>query len=136
MRTTQCAAPSKLKASKSGRGWHSLGWLDGASDGLLGSNGSHKDHMTAFHYVPLAQLSEKIRSREISPRELVNHHVERIARLQPVFNAFVHIDRTGALERAQAAEDAVLCGQPLGPLHGVPITVKSCIEVAGWPCAA
>src|SRR5207237_7230874 len=41
-----------------------------------------------------------------------------------------------AREQARAAEAAVSQNQPLGPLHGVPLTIKSCIDVAGWPCPA
>ena len=48
----------------------------------------------------------------------------------------MHIDETGAREQAQIAEAAVMRGEPLGPLHGVPLTVKSCIDVVGWPSAA
>jgi len=45
------------------------------------------------------------------------------------------MDVAGACEQAQASETAVMRGEPSGPLRGVPLTVKSCIDVAGWPCA-
>src|SRR5712675_1151735 len=92
--------------------------------------------MAALHYLSLVKLAEKIRTRAISPREVVDQHLERIAELQPRLNAFVHMDVAGACEQAQAAETAVMRGEPSGPLRGVPLTVKSCIDVAGWPCAA
>ena len=92
--------------------------------------------MAALHYLSLVKLAEKIRTRAISPRELVDQHLKRIAELQPRLNMFVHIDETGAREQARAAETAVLRNEPLGPLHGLPLSVKSCIDVAGWPCAA
>jgi amidase len=92
--------------------------------------------MDSLHYLPLVELAKKVKTRKISPTHLVDSHFERIAELQPRLNAFVHIDETGAREQARAAEDAVMRGDPLGPLHGVPLTVKSCIDVAGWPCAA
>src|SRR5882724_11280191 len=94
------------------------------------------EKMTALHYLSLLKLAEKIRTRAISPCEVVDQHLKRIAELQPGLNAFVHIDETGAREQARAAEIAVMRGEPLGSLHGIPITIKSCIDVAGWPCPA
>jgi Asp-tRNA(Asn)/Glu-tRNA(Gln) amidotransferase A subunit family amidase len=92
--------------------------------------------MTATRYLSLTELSNKIRNKEISPRELAELHLARSAELQPKFNAFVHIDAEGARRRAEIAEGAIVRGEPLGPLHGIPLTVKSCLDVAGWPCAA
>jgi Asp-tRNA(Asn)/Glu-tRNA(Gln) amidotransferase A subunit family amidase len=94
------------------------------------------EKMAALHYLSVVKLAEKIRTRSISPREIVDQHLKHIAELQPRLNMFVHIDETGAREQALAAETAVLRNEPLGPLHGLPLSVKSCIDVAGWPCAA
>jgi len=98
--------------------------------------GASKDTMTALHYLSLAELSRKIRSKEISSLEAVRWHLRRVSELQPRLNAFVHIDAEGARKQTQAAEDAVLRQGAPGPLHGIPLTVKSCLDVAGWPCAA
>src|SRR5450432_885290 len=87
-------------------------------------------------YTTIVQLVAAVRSKEISPVEIVQLHLDRIAEFQPKLNAFVHVDETGALTAAQPAEAAMLQGDSLGPLHGVPLTVKSCIDVAGWPCPA
>src|SRR5713101_1480881 len=92
--------------------------------------------MATLHYLSLVKFAEKIRTRAISPREVVDQHLKRIAELQPRLNAFVRIDEAGAREQAQAAESVVARNEPSGPLLGVPLTVKSCIDVAGWPCAA
>lgn len=92
--------------------------------------------MADVHYLSISEIAEKIRSKEISPREVVQAHLHRATGLHPRLNAFVHIDEVGALTQAEAAERAILRGDPLGPLHGVPLTVKSCIDVAGWHCAA
>ncbi len=92
--------------------------------------------MTALHYLALTKLAQKIKNQDISPRELLDHHLQRIAKLQPVLNAFAHTDADGARRAAEAAETALAGGSQLGPLHGVPITVKSCLDVAVWPCAA
>ena len=92
--------------------------------------------MSALHYWSLVELAAKIRTRAISPREVVELQLKRIGELQPRLNAFVHIDEAGARERARLAEIAVMRDEPLGALHGVPLTIKSCIDVADWPCAA
>lgn len=68
--------------------------------------------------------------------EVVTAHLQRIEEWQAKINAFVHVDAEGALEQARHAETAVRRGDAVGPLVGVPATVKSCIDVAGWPCAA
>jgi len=92
--------------------------------------------MSFFPYGTLAEITQEIRSKKISPVEIVELHLKRIEALQPKLNAFVHLDPEGAREQARAAESLVLRGARLGPLHGVPLTIKSCIDVAGWPCPA
>src|SRR5229473_1914848 len=94
------------------------------------------EKMAALHYLSLVKLAERIRTRAISPRAVVDQHLKRIAELQPRLNAFVHIDEAGAREQARAAEAAVTHNDPIGPLFGIPLTVKSSIDVAGWPCPA
>ncbi|MGB9010155.1 MAG: amidase, partial [Candidatus Acidiferrales bacterium] len=89
-------------------------------------------------YSPLVEMAANIRLRKISPVELVEAHLSRIARLNPKLNAYVYVDAEGALRQAQAAEAALASRGPdadsLGPLHGVPLSLKSSIDVAGWPC--
>ena len=92
--------------------------------------------MAELHYLSLAELSQKIRRKEITPQEATQHCLQRIEKLQPKLNAFAHLDPDGAMRDAHAAGEALLCGGEIGPLHGVPLTVKSCLDVAGWPCAA
>src|SRR5712671_5849105 len=92
--------------------------------------------MKTFHYASIAEITESVRSKRLSPVEIVTAHLKRIEALQGKLNAFTHVDADGARVQARSAEDAVHRGAALGPLHGVPITVKSCIDVAGWPCPA
>ena len=92
--------------------------------------------MTNAMYSSIAETAERIRSNKVSPVEVVDAHLRRAEALHSKLNAFVHLDVRGAREQARAAENAVSRGEPLGPLHGVPLTVKSCIDVAGWPCPA
>lgn len=82
-------------------------------------------------------MAEKIRARKISPVELVDAHLARIERLNPALNAYVSIDREGARAQALAAEQVLASRgslDSLGPLHGVPISIKSSIDVAGFHC--
>ncbi len=79
-----------------------------------------------------ARMAEMIRRKEISPVELVRVHLERIERLNPKLNAFVLVDGDRAIEQARAAEQAVMRGEACGPLHGVPMSIKSSIDTAGW----
>ncbi|HKF53448.1 MAG TPA: amidase [Candidatus Acidoferrales bacterium] len=81
------------------------------------------------------EMASAVRTREISPVSLVDAHLERISKLNPQLNAFVHVDFDGARQQAKTAEAALDSSAPLGPLHGVPISIKSSIDVAGWPCA-
>jgi Asp-tRNA(Asn)/Glu-tRNA(Gln) amidotransferase A subunit family amidase len=92
--------------------------------------------MDSIYFADIAEVVGKIRAKEISPREIIDAHLERIERLQPKLNAFVHVDAKGARRQAQAAEESVLRGDAVGALHGVAISIKSCIDVAGWPCPA
>jgi aspartyl-tRNA(Asn)/glutamyl-tRNA(Gln) amidotransferase subunit A len=75
-------------------------------------------------------LAELIRNREVSPVEIMQAHLDRITAVNPEINAIVTV-ADGALDAAEAAEAAVLSGDALGPLHGVPFTVKDSIDTAG-----
>src|SRR5262249_37111657 len=93
--------------------------------------------MAQLHYASLAEIAQKIRSKELTPQEVTQHHLQRIETLQPKLNAFAYVDAENAMRNAQAAGEALRrSNEGIGPLHGVPLTVKSCIDVAGWPCAA
>ncbi|MFC7556609.1 amidase [Pseudoroseomonas wenyumeiae] len=81
-------------------------------------------------YSDATKLAEMIRTREVSPVEVVRAHLDRIAAVDPKVNAVVTV-ADGALEVARAAERAVLAGEELGPLHGVPFSVKDSIDTAG-----
>lgn len=81
-------------------------------------------------------MAEHVRNKKLSPVVLVEAHLARIDELNPKINAFVHVDREGALRQAQAAEGTVARGEKLGALHGVPISIKSSIDVAGFRCEA
>ncbi len=92
--------------------------------------------MSCFPFGTLAEITQQIRSKNVSPVEIVELHLKRIEELQPKLNAFVHLDGEGARRQARTAGNLVLRGAQLGSLHGVPLTIKSCVDVAGWPCPA
>jgi Asp-tRNA(Asn)/Glu-tRNA(Gln) amidotransferase A subunit family amidase len=71
-----------------------------------------------------------IRDGAVSPVEVAEAHLERIARLNPELNAIVTL-APDVLERARAAETALMRGESLGALHGVPLTIKDTIDTAG-----
>lgn len=72
-----------------------------------------------------------IRTRHVSPVELVRAYLERIARLNPVLNVYLTVLAEEALAAATAAERAVMNGEPLGALHGIPVALKDNCEVPG-----
>ncbi|HUS12208.1 MAG TPA: amidase [Pyrinomonadaceae bacterium] len=76
------------------------------------------------------QLAELVRSREASPVEIVQAHLDRIAKINPQLNAIVTL-APNVMDKAKEAEAAVMRGDALGPLHGVPLTIKDTIETAG-----
>jgi Asp-tRNA(Asn)/Glu-tRNA(Gln) amidotransferase A subunit family amidase len=77
-----------------------------------------------------------VRDRTVSVGELVAAHFQEIRRVNDELNAFVTIDEERAHHQAQLADHAIAAKAPLGPLHGVPITIKSSIDVAGLLCEA
>lgn len=76
------------------------------------------------------RLAELIRGREVSPVEVVEAHLRRIEELNPRLNAVVTL-APDALTRAREAESAIMRGEAVGALHGVPLTVKDTIETKG-----
>jgi Asp-tRNA(Asn)/Glu-tRNA(Gln) amidotransferase A subunit family amidase len=90
--------------------------------------------MSELTFLPAVAMAEQIRLKKLSPVELVETHLNRITKLNPKLNAFVQVDTEGALLQARVAEGAVARNESLGPLHGVPISIKSSIEVEGMLC--
>jgi amidase len=77
------------------------------------------------------ELARMVRTREVSSREIVESHLARIEAVNPKVNAIVETLASAARASADLADGAVVAGEHLGPLHGVPITVKQNIDVAG-----
>lgn len=79
------------------------------------------------------ELASKVRSRALSPVEITQAILARIEALEPRFNALALVTAEMAMQQARDAEAAVIAGRELGPLHGVPVTVKDHEAIAGLP---
>src|SRR5579872_6824944 len=90
--------------------------------------------MSELTFLSAVSMAEQIRRKKLSPIELVEAHLARIEKLNPKLNAFVQVDAESARRQAREAEDAVTRGERVGPLHGVPISIKSSIDVKGMRC--
>ena len=86
-----------------------------------------------FAYSSAVDLAAMIRSKRVSPVELMTAVLDRVARLEPVVNAFAHLDAEGAMAGARAAEAALMGPGPIGALHGLPVTIKDLAAVGGMP---
>jgi Asp-tRNA(Asn)/Glu-tRNA(Gln) amidotransferase A subunit family amidase len=82
-------------------------------------------------FTPAHVLREKIARKEMSPVELAELTLRRIEKLNPTLNAFLTVTADLALDAARKAEASVMRGEPLGPLHGLPISIKDLEGVAG-----
>ena len=80
-------------------------------------------------------MARAVARGEVGAEELLLAQLARLAGVDAVVHAVVHLDADGALRAARAADAARVAGGVLGPLHGVPITVKDWIDVRGLPCS-
>jgi aspartyl-tRNA(Asn)/glutamyl-tRNA(Gln) amidotransferase subunit A len=78
-------------------------------------------------------LAEALDRREVTPRDLLELSLARLEALEPKLNAFTHVDRPGARAAAEAATARQAAGARLGPLDGIPVSVKDNLFVAGMP---
>ena len=102
--------------------------------------------MSELTFLSAVAMAEQVRRKQVSPVELVEAHLAKIERLNPKVKAFIHVDADRVRREAKAAEAAVsgrntssgvlgnVLGDVRGPLHGVPISIKSSLEVAGLRC--
>ena len=87
--------------------------------------------MTAVHWQSTQDLATAVRSGQLSAREVVQAHLERIERLNPHVNAVVTLVAEQALEQAAAADEQLASGAEVGPLHGIPIAHKDTHATSG-----
>ncbi|MFN3687368.1 amidase [Salinarimonas sp.] len=91
--------------------------------------------MTDIHDLDAAALAAAYRARALSPVEATRHLIARRDAMEPAIRAFTHVDDDAALAAARASEARWRAGAALGPVDGVPATIKENVAVAGWPSA-
>ncbi|MFO0679544.1 MAG: amidase family protein [Polyangiaceae bacterium] len=89
--------------------------------------------MTALWAQSATRLASLLASREVSSVEVVSAHLERIRATNPSLNAFVAVFAEQALEEASVADRERANGTVRGPLHGLPVSVKECMDLRGRP---
>jgi len=89
--------------------------------------------MTAIHSLCATDLVRLYRRRTLSPVEVVRVALDRITAVNPIINAFLLVDATGAMAAARDSEARWMKGEPNGLVDGVPVTIKDNINVSGWP---
>ena len=92
--------------------------------------------MDSLIFSTATTLTARLRTGDISATALVEAHLARIAAVNPKLNAVVQLLAEEALAEAAAADQELAHGQLRGPLHGLPVTIKDWLEVAGVACAA
>src|SRR2546427_266505 len=92
--------------------------------------------MTALHTLGVAEVAALVQRREVSPVEVVTACLTRLEALEPTLQAWVTIDRRGALAAAKRCEQAIQQGDRIGALAGVPVGLKDIIYTAGLRTAA
>jgi len=84
-------------------------------------------------YMPATEMAAAIQAKKLSPVEVTRALLERIEALNPSINAYVLVTGDLAMRQAREAEAAVMRGDTLGPLHGVPVSIKDLFDVEGLP---
>ncbi|MGV9797530.1 amidase [Mycobacterium sp. NPDC003449] len=84
-----------------------------------------------LYELPLIEVAEKIRTKEVSPVEVVQSSLARLDEVEPALGAFVTTTPEIALEQARIAEEEIGAGGYRGPLHGIPLGVKDLYNTAG-----
>lgn len=79
----------------------------------------------------ISELAPKIKARTISPVELVRSVLAQVEKLNPLLNAYITVDADGALNAAKNAQRQIAQGKYLGPLHGIPISLKDIYQTKG-----
>ena len=92
--------------------------------------------VAVLDYATATEVRRRIVSKDISPVELTKRALAKAEATQTTLNAFFVLLPEHALTAAKAAEDAVMQGRPLGPLHGIPFSAKDLMAVAGVPYAS
>ena len=87
--------------------------------------------MSELAYMTIAEASRLIRAKKLSPVELTEELLARIAAIDCIYHAFILVTSDDARRQAKAAEAEIMGGNWRGPMHGVPYAVKDIFDVAG-----
>ena len=87
--------------------------------------------MTVLHTLGVAEVAALVQRHEVSPVEIVEAYLTRLEALEPKLQAWVTVDRQGALAAAKRCEQAIQQGESVGALAGVPVGLKDIIYTAG-----
>ncbi|HSG20090.1 MAG TPA: amidase, partial [Burkholderiaceae bacterium] len=87
--------------------------------------------MNELYYASATSLAKAIRAKELSSQELIEACLARIEVVNPQLNALVQIAAESARRQARAADKALARGESIGPLHGVPFTIKDSLDTTG-----
>lgn len=90
-------------------------------------------NMTDLCHASAAGLADGYRHDHFTPLQVLHAHLRRIEQAQPVLNAWVYVDDAGARQAAAASTARWQAGQPIGPLDGIPVTLKDNLHAAGMP---
>ncbi|HEX9465558.1 MAG TPA: amidase [Alphaproteobacteria bacterium] len=89
--------------------------------------------MSDLHWLTASEIADRFAKRTLSPVELVEALLARIAKLDGQLNVFIRLNADAARADARAAEQEIMAGRSRGPLHGIPVGVKDIIDVRGVP---
>lgn len=89
-----------------------------------------------LNLLTIAEAAELIRSKQLSPVELTQAHLNRIEKIDPLLNSYITVTDELALDQARTAEAEIMRGEYRGALHGIPIALKDLFPLAGVPTTA
>jgi Asp-tRNA(Asn)/Glu-tRNA(Gln) amidotransferase A subunit family amidase len=90
--------------------------------------------MNELNFLAATTMAQQVKQKKISPVDLIEAHLLQIEKLNPTLNAYVQVDTDGARAHAHRAHEMIVRDEALGPLHGVPVSIKSSIAVSGMLC--
>ena len=89
--------------------------------------------MSIDPFAPAHELARAIRRKKLGSLELLEFYLQRVEKFNPQLNAIVAMDEAQAIVQARRADRMTLRGESMGPLHGVPMTIKESFDVVGMP---
>src|ERR1700722_18612440 len=98
----------------------------------LSATGAGASVIDDLTWAPAWHIRELVATCQVSPVEITEHFLGRAEELDGTLRCYQELDASGARPQAAQADRAVLDGEPLGPLHGVPVSIKASVPVSGF----